>query len=50
MTETQEPPQKPTPAFIGASWIALLLGLTAYLVGLWNAQMQLNEKGTTSPC
>lgn len=45
MTETQEPPQKPTPAFIGASWIALLLGLTAYLVGLWNAQMQLNEKG-----
>ena len=37
--------QKPTPAFIGASWAALLIGSTAYLVGLWNASMQLNEKG-----
>ena len=35
----------PSPAFIGASWFALGLGLVAYLVGLWNAQMQLNEKG-----
>jgi uncharacterized membrane protein YiaA len=23
----------------------LLIGATAYLIGLWNAQMQLNEKG-----
>lgn len=37
--------QKPTGAFIGASWIALLIGATTYLVGLWNAPMQLNEKG-----
>lgn len=36
---------RPTPAFIGASWTALLVGSTAYLVGLWNAPMQLNEKG-----
>ncbi|TWI13376.1 inner membrane protein YiaA [Aerolutibacter ruishenii] len=36
---------KPSPAFVGASWFALLLGALAYLVGLWNAQMQLNEKG-----
>lgn len=37
--------QKPTPAFIGASWIALLLGMSAYLIGLFNAGMELNEKG-----
>jgi len=38
-------PQKPTAAFIGASWLALLIGMGAYLVGLWNASMELNEKG-----
>jgi len=37
--------QRPTSAFIGASWAALLVGAVTYLVGLWNAQMQLNEKG-----
>ncbi|MBB2755926.1 membrane protein [Xanthomonas arboricola pv. fragariae] len=37
--------QKTSPAFIAASWAALLLGSIAYLVGLWNAQMMLNEKG-----
>lgn len=37
--------QKPSPAFVGASWIALLLGAGAFCAGLWNAQMQLNEKG-----
>ncbi|MBS1811900.1 MAG: YiaA/YiaB family protein [Acidobacteria bacterium] len=37
--------QKPSAAFLGASWTALALGLGAYLIGLWNAQMQLNEKG-----
>lgn len=36
---------RPSAAFIGASWSALLLGTLAYLVGLWNADMQLNEKG-----
>lgn len=36
---------RPTPAFIGASWIALLAGATVYLVGLWNSAMPLNEKG-----
>jgi uncharacterized membrane protein YiaA len=35
----------PTPAFVGVSWIALLLGTIAYLIGLWNAQLGLNEKG-----
>lgn len=37
--------QRPTPAFIGASWAALLVGTISYLIGLWNAQMELNEKG-----
>ncbi|MEH6414039.1 inner membrane protein YiaA [Pseudomonas sp. CGJS7] len=37
--------RKPSAAFVGASWTALMLGALAYLIGLWNAQMQLNEKG-----
>ncbi len=37
--------QKPTAAFIGASWTALLVGMTSYCIGLWNANMLLNEKG-----
>lgn len=36
---------RPTSAFIGASWAALLVGGVAYMVGLWNAGMPLNEKG-----
>ncbi len=36
---------KPTPAFIGASWTALLIGMVSYCIGLWNASMELNEKG-----
>lgn len=38
-------PQRPTAAFVGASWAALLVGAATYLTGLWNATMQLNEKG-----
>ncbi|GHC76209.1 membrane protein [Pseudorhodoferax aquiterrae] len=37
--------QQPTAAFVGASWVALLLGAAVYLLGLWNAGMALNEKG-----
>ena len=37
--------QKPTSAFVGASWSALLIGMTSYCIGLWNADMMLNEKG-----
>jgi len=37
--------QQPSSAFIGASWVALLIGVTAFIIGLWNADMQLNEKG-----
>ena len=37
--------QKPSAAFVAASWVALFTGILAYLIGLWNAEMQLNEKG-----
>ncbi len=37
--------QKPSNAFIAASWIALGTGMTGYLVGLARAEMSLNEKG-----
>ena len=46
--ETESPStqlQPPTGAFVGASWLALLAGVTSYLIGLWNALMQLNERG-----
>lgn len=36
---------EPTPAFKGASWAALIIGVGAYLIGLFNATMALNEKG-----
>ncbi|GHN01693.1 hypothetical protein WSM22_31820 [Cytophagales bacterium WSM2-2] len=37
--------QKPSNAFVAASWIALITGILAFIVGLWNAEMELNEKG-----
>jgi uncharacterized membrane protein YiaA len=37
--------QRPTGAFIAASWAALLIGALAFLVGLWNSTMALNERG-----
>lgn len=39
------PVQRPTAAFVGASWLALAIGTATYMIGLWNAQMLLNEKG-----
>ena len=36
------PTSKPTGAFIGASWAALIIGSATYLAGLWNSDMQLN--------
>lgn len=35
----------PSPAYIGATWTVFLVGVICYLVGLYNAEMQLNEKG-----
>lgn len=37
--------QKPTSAYIGATWGVVIIGLLSYCIGLWNANMQLNEKG-----
>lgn len=37
--------QQPSAAFVAASWIALLAGILAFNIGLWNAEMELNEKG-----
>lgn len=36
--------QRPTPAFIGASWTALLAGVAAFLIGLYNASIPFIEK------
>ena len=36
---------KPTPAFIAVSWVALILGAVVFCIGLFNATMMLNEKG-----
>ncbi|MGM0751709.1 MAG: inner membrane protein YiaA [Bacillota bacterium] len=36
---------EPTAAFKGASWAAFVVGASAYLIGLFNASMELNEKG-----
>lgn len=38
-------PARPTAAFVGASWVALVIALGSFCVGLWNAQMTLSEKG-----
>jgi len=37
--------QRPTAAFVSASWVALFTGMISYCIGLWNANMYLNEKG-----
>lgn len=37
--------QKPSNAFIAASWVALFAGVLSFIIGLWNANMLLNEKG-----
>ena len=37
--------QKPSSAFIGASWVALGAGMAGYIIGLWRAELPLNEKG-----
>ncbi|MTD31944.1 inner membrane protein YiaA [Planomicrobium sp. YIM 101495] len=47
---TKKPAEKrrlgePTSAFKGAAWGALLIGVSTYLIGLYNAEMELNEKG-----
>jgi len=43
--ESKKFDQKPTSAYIGAAWGVSIIGLLSYCIGLWNASMQLNEKG-----
>ena len=35
----------PTASYVLASWMALILAIVTYLIGLYNAGMELNEKG-----
>lgn len=37
--------RQPSNASIAVSWLVLLADLISFNLGLWNAQMQLNEKG-----
>ncbi|MEY3903147.1 MAG: hypothetical protein RL189_2453 [Pseudomonadota bacterium] len=39
------PAYRPSGAFVGASWLALVVGVLTFVFGLWNAEMELNEKG-----
>ncbi|MBE0443185.1 MAG: inner membrane protein YiaA [Psychrobacter sp.] len=46
ITKSQLAAYKPTTAYVGTSWAVMLVGVLAYIFGLWNAQgMLLNEKG-----
>lgn len=37
--------QKPTNAFIAASWIVLGTGIVGFITGLWRSEMMMSEKG-----
>lgn len=37
--------QKPSAAFVGASWVAMGAGMLGYIIGLWRSALLLNEKG-----
>ncbi|MDO6566386.1 inner membrane protein YiaA [Alteromonas sp. 1_MG-2023] len=45
MQTTSHRVYKPTQAYISATWASLAIGVIGYLVGLWNANILLNEKG-----
>lgn len=36
---------RPSAAFVGASWLALVAGMLTFFAGLWRSGMQMNEKG-----
>ena len=36
--------QKPTNAFVFASWIAVATGILGFIIGLWQSDLLLNEK------
>lgn len=37
--------QRPTSAFVGASWLGLIVGTATFLLGLWSAKMMRNRNG-----
>ena len=37
--------QKPSGAFIGASWVALIVGSLTFVIALWNSSMPMYEQG-----
>lgn len=39
------PYRKPSVAFVGASWFALLAGFLTFAIGLWNSGMTLQSRG-----
>ena len=45
MTSSESKVLKPTNAFVLSSWAALFTGMITYCIGLYNADMALNEKG-----
>lgn len=46
ISKSQLAAYKPTTAYVGTSWAVMLVGILAFLFGLWNAEsMLLNEKG-----
>ena len=44
ISSAKNDPRRPTDAFVGASWIALIIGMASYCIGLFNAQMHPHEK------
>ncbi len=36
---------KPSSAFVAASWFVLFTGILSFVIGLWNSDMLLNERG-----
>ena len=36
---------KPSNAFVAASWVASAIGIVGYLVGVYHAKIELNEQG-----
>ena len=43
-------PLKPSAAFIGSAWVALIIGILAFLIGLSNSGMTMIEKGYYFTC
>ncbi len=45
MTSAEQSINQPTTAYVFATWAALAIGVFGYLIGLWNATLEFNEKG-----